>query len=297
MKLIPLFFAFLVLLIPALLRAQEVMPTGGMEKRVLFGPETAREWSPAESSIEASAEHTRGGAASLHWHVTVDYTTGEPGYPIGWPRVNHAIPLGPARDWSAWDYLHMWVYADTSRAALPRVPAALLLYAPDRAGEYDRPLTELKKGQWVEINIPLASMLRHNDVRLFQFYLSEADYRDRDRVDLYIDDLALMRYSQPTLLEFGPERTVMFADARSIPTKFRLTGINAPERVPVSCELRQEARIVARGSMTAERGLQRLRLDLGPGKLEPGTYELTGHVAGSRQMARAKLRLVESPWR
>jgi hypothetical protein len=177
------------------------------------------------------------------------------------------------------------------------VPAALLLYAPDRAGEVDRPLTGLKKGQWVEINIPLSQIPRNNDVRLFQFYLSEADYRDRDRVDLYIADLSLLRYAQPTLLGFAPERGVMFADARSIPARFRLTGINPHERVPVSCELRREGRIVARGSITAERGAQRLLLDLGGRKLEPGDYELTGHVTGSQQTAKAKLRLVESPWR
>ena len=268
-----------------------------MEKRVLFGPETVKEWSAAESSLAASAAPARQGRASLHWHVTVDYTTGEPGYPIGWPWVNHAIPEGPARDWSGWDYLHMAVYADTSRPALPPVPAALLLSAPDRAGEVDRPLTELKKGQWVEINIPLSQIPRNNDVRLFQVYLAEANYRDRDRVDLYIDDLCLLRYSRPTLLEFAPESAVVFADARWIPAKFRLAGISPGERVPVTCELSREARIVARGSLAAERGPHRLLLDPGRRKLPPGDYELTAHVAGSRRTVKARVRLVESPWR
>ena len=32
----------------------------------------------------------------------------------------------------------MRLYADTSRPALPREPVGLILYAPDRVGEYDR---------------------------------------------------------------------------------------------------------------------------------------------------------------
>lgn len=165
------------------------------------------------------------------------------------------------RDWSAWDYLHCWVYTDTSRAALPAVPAALLLYAPDRAAEYDRPLTELRKGEWVEINLPLAAIPGRGDVRLLQFYLSEANYRDRDQVDLYIDDLVLCRCARPTLLEFAPESDIRFADARAILVQFRLAGTRPGERVPVACELRRQGRVVARGSIMAGCGPHRLLLD------------------------------------
>ena len=38
------------------------------------------------------------------------------------------------------------------------------VYAPDREAEWDRPLAELKKGAWVEINIPVAQVPRSHDV-------------------------------------------------------------------------------------------------------------------------------------
>jgi hypothetical protein len=276
-------------------------PSTSMERRLLFGPETAPEWSAAEATLTEArgADLPRAPAgieAALHWHVTVDYSAGEPNYPIGWPRVNHALPEGPARDWSAWDYLGMWVYADTSRAALPEEPAALLLYTPDRTAEYDRPLAELKKGEWVEITLPLAQVPHDHDVRLLQFYLAEANYRDRDRLDLYIADLSLLRYARPTLLEFAPESAVMFADASRIPVQFRLTGIAPGESAAVSCELRRGGQVAARASLRSERGPRQAVLELGRQRLEPGDYELTAHVAGGPE-ARTKVRLVASPWR
>jgi hypothetical protein len=234
---------------------------------------------------------------SLHWSVKVDYATGEPNYPIGWPRINHPIPEGAARDWSAWDYLHVWILAETSRPALPRVPAGLLLYAPDRAGEVERPLSGLKKGEWVEIIVPVAQIPRAGDVRLFQLFLSEADYRDHDQLDLYIDDLALLRYSRPVLLEFAPESAAMFADRRRIPVRFRLAGIRPGESAGLVCELRRQGHVAARASVRAGRGVHELVLDLGGKALPPGAYELTALVAGSQQMAKASLRLVPSPWR
>ena len=81
-----------------------------MEKQLLFGGASAKGWSPAESTVEVSTAHVKVNPTALRWHVTVDYYAGEAKYPIGWPRFGRAIPEGPARDWSAWDYLHFWVY-------------------------------------------------------------------------------------------------------------------------------------------------------------------------------------------
>jgi hypothetical protein len=233
--------------------------------------------------------------------VTVDHTAGEPRYPIGWPRISHSIPAGPSRDWSAWDALQIWIYTETSRAALPREPAVLILHNPDRAGAYVRPLSELRKGEWVEIRIPLAQIPRHRDIRLLQLSISEADYRHQDRLDFYIADLALLRYVRPVLLEFAPESAVAFADAGRLPVRFRLAGLPPGESAPVTCELRRGDRIAARSVMRAGRGPQRLVLDLEQSSktergLPPGLYELTARVAGSRRPATGRVRLVESPW-
>lgn len=276
--------------------APAVSRDGAMEKLALVSADDARTWSPAECTAAPSTVRAKVGASSWRWHVDVDYFAGEAKYPIGWPRIGHAIPEGGLRDWSAWDFLHLWVYVETSRDALPREPAGLGLLTPDRAGGYNRALPELQKDQWVEINLPIGEIPRHGDVRNIQFHLTEANYRHGDRVDFYLNDLALARYAEPTLCELAPENAVLFSDAARLAVRFKLLGVKAGERASVACELSRAGKIAARASADATRGTQRVLLELGHQRLAPGNYELRATMAGRAQPATTSVRVVESPW-
>ncbi|OHE78770.1 MAG: hypothetical protein A2107_07045 [Verrucomicrobia bacterium GWF2_62_7] len=268
-----------------------------MEKQLLFGGASAKGCSPAESTVEVSTARVKVGSTALHWHVTVDYYAGEKKYPIGWPRFGRAIPEGPQRDWSAWDYLHAWIYTDTTRAALPKEAVGLGIQAPDKATTFHRPLAELKKGEWVEITVPVSALPQPGDVRNIQFHIAESNYKHADHLDLFVDDLALLRYAQPTILDFAAEAAVMFTGARVLPVKLKLAGIQPGQRTELTCELRRDGQTVAQATASAERGPQRIALDPGNKKLPPGDYELAARVAGNPQPVTAKVRLVESPWR
>lgn len=266
-----------------------------LEKRIVFGPESSSAWSVAESTVERSTVHTRNGSPVLHWHITVDHFAGEPQYPIGWPRANCALRDAAARDWSEWDYFQFWVYTDTTRAALPQEPVGLTLYTPEKQDAYHRPLTELKKGEWVQVRIPLAQVPRHHDVRLMQVHISESQYRHQDQLDFYFDELALVRYAQPTLLDFAPEGQALFADEQQLPVRFQLTGVKSNERVEVTCELRTGATVVARTTVAAARGPQRVVIDLSSAKPQAGEYQVVARASGGAE-ASARVRLVASPW-
>jgi len=267
-----------------------------LEKQPLFPPDSAKQWSAAECTVDSSDAHVKSGRTALHWHVTVDHFAGEPNYPIGWPRINRGMPAGPSRGWSAWDFLHLWVYTETSRATLPKDPAGLILHAPDRESQYHRALTQLKKDAWCEITIPLTEIPRHHDVRLIQFYLSESNYRHQDTLDLFIDDLSLLRYAKPALLEFAAERAVLYADAKSIPVRFQLRGVKADETQELSIELRGGGGVAAQTAVKAGRGEHRILLTL-ERTLPPGAYDLAARVAGGKEVAAPQVRLVESPWK
>ncbi len=201
-----------------------------------------------------------------------------------------------ARDWSQWDYFQFWVYTDTTRDALPREPVGLTLYTPDKQNAYLHPLTELKKGEWVQIRIPVSQVPRHHDVRLMQFHISESQYRHEDQLDLYFDEIALVRYAQPTLLEFAPAGDVMFADAKQLALRFNLTGVKPGEGAQVVCELRKQGTALARTAVEGVRGPQRVTIDLSRVKPEAGEYEVAARAAGGAEAA-ARVRLVESPWK
>ncbi len=124
---------------------QAATPEPKMEKLLISDEETGEGWETAEATMQPSEEHAREGKA-LNFHINVDHTTGEPNYPIGWPRTYHPIPEDQ-RDWSQWDFLDFWLYADSSRDKLPSTPLGLILRCPDKAGSWSRTLSEAKKGK------------------------------------------------------------------------------------------------------------------------------------------------------
>lgn len=279
------------------LSAQTPSREGVMEKLALVSAEDPKTWSPAECTAEPSTAHVKTGSSSWHWHVTVDHFAGEAKYPIGWPRISHSFPAGTLRDWSAWDFFHVWVLVDTSRAALPKDVAGLGLHTPDRAGAYSRVLGELRKGEWVEINLPVSQIPRANDVRQIQFHIAESNYRHGDTLDFYLNDLSLRRYAEPTLLTLLAGQSVVLSDVTRLSVQFELAGVRPGERVKVNCELRDRDRVLAQISSDAERGVHRVALECGARALAPGDYELQAGVAGHSAKLSARVHVVESPWK
>jgi hypothetical protein len=266
-----------------------------LERRVLMDAASAGRWSAAESTLVPSTAHTRAGRAALHWHIPVDHHAGEAKYPIGWPRISYSIRQPAERNWAGWDYLEMWIHTRSSRATLPREPAGIAVYAPDKAGAFNRPLPELAIGQWAHVRIPLTQIPRHEDVRMFQLHISEARYAHGDTLDFFIDEIVLLRYARPTLLEFSARESTAFADAPSIRAHFTLAGVPPGEQAEVVCELQRDGRTMAATAAKLGRGPGQLAIDLGQTRLAPGEYQLLARVAGGGE-ASARVRLVESPW-
>lgn len=270
---------------------------GPMEKLALFPPEAEKDWPGEECVTAASKAHVKDAAYSLHWHVTVDYTAGEKKYPVGWPRFGRTFKAGPARDWSGWDYLHGWLYTETSRAALPRDAAGISLNAAGGHADYHRGLHELKKGAWTELLIPISQLTHAAAVERLQLHISESQYNHGDTLDVFVSDLALLRHAAPALPAFAPESAVMFADAAHLPVKAQVAGVRPDETCTLTCELRRGTEVVARLTTPAVRGELRLTLDLAGKKPAPGDYDVVATVTGSPRPVTARLRLVESPWR
>ncbi|MBM4019843.1 MAG: hypothetical protein FJ288_16235 [Planctomycetes bacterium] len=267
---------------------------GGFERQGLLGADPAKTWSAAESAVAAETSRVKAGGAAMRWHIAVDHFGGEAKYPIGWPRVSRAL-RGTERDWSGWDFLEFWIYSETSREKLPSAPLALLVRVEAGEGSWSRPLTELKKGEWVRFVVPVADLPRPEAVQQVMFSISDSNYRHQDQVTFTIADLALVRYAAPTLLDFAPEQGVMFADAAGVAVRFRVTGLGPGETAETLCELRRDGAVVSRAAAAAGRGAHRLVLPLGEKRPAPGAYEVVARI-GTGPPQRAAVRLVQSPW-
>ena len=145
---------------PAVVSAQD----DPFERLSLEDGSGADRWGAAEATATVSAEHARLGDTSLLFHIDVDHTTGQPDYPIGWPRI-HWKPPEELRDWSDWDFVQLVIHTGTSRESLPGKPIGFILHTPDRARQHNRQLTEVQPGETTTIAIPLSEIPNHENLQ------------------------------------------------------------------------------------------------------------------------------------
>lgn len=290
---IPMFCTLAAAMLPTIEgRATAETPEPAMEKLVLADGENGAKWNSAEATMEPDATHARSGKA-MRFHVDVNHLTGEPAYPIGWPRTYTSVPA-EKQDWSKWDFLDFWVYGDSSRDELPKTPLGLIVRSPDRQTSFHATLTEVKKGEWTHFRFPVAKMPVPSQCTAVQFVVTEADYVHGDVVDFWIDDLALLRYAEPTLLAVRPQRQVIYADAVTLRVEVELTGVDPGETIEVDVALRRGDQTVANATAPLPSGITGVVLPLKA--TEPGPYEVEATVAGSPRTLGAPVRVITSPW-
>lgn len=275
--------------------AQEVIREGDMERLVIASGADPGAWHSAEATMTAGGKHTRVSPASLLFHVDVDHFAGEVQYPIGWPRTNMALREPWQRDWSGFDTLRISVYTETSREVLPPSPLGMNLYTPDRSSAYSRTLTELRKDEWVTIEVPLSQIARHENVTSIQLFISESNYQHGDVLDFYIDDISLWRHAVPTVTELVVQPSVIFADARHVVVSFRAAGISPEGEAEARATLVAEGTALLTTRRRVGRGPALLALALEGGALPEGSYKVRVQLADGAPEERP-LRVVASPW-
>lgn len=282
--------------------AQEAPPVapvvreGNVERLVLDdGLDTdAAQWQTAEARVNISTKQARRGSTSLQFHVDVDFSTGEPQYPIGWPRMHRPFPEA-THDWSGWDYLDFSVYVESSRDKLPAVPMGVGVYGAGSRTDYNRSLTELQLGKWTDYRLPLADIPGLKPRTGIQFHISEANYRDGDELDFWIDNISLVRYVEPTLAPSRLVEQAIYADSRYVLVDLDLKGVKPNQETEVTWELSRSGKAYAEGKLEAGRGRSWVALPLPTSGLPPGDYELAVRCRGDSP-APFGLRVASSPW-
>ncbi|MBM3471959.1 MAG: hypothetical protein FJX75_01640 [Armatimonadetes bacterium] len=242
--------------------------------------------------MEESAEFAGADGRSLHFHIDVDHTAGEPNYPIGWPRMAMKPPA-ELQDWSRCDFLELVIHTETSRESLPSSPLGFIAHTPDKQNAYNRNLAELRKGETTTIVIPLSQIPRHNFVPHIQFFISESNYKHGDVLDFYIDDIALTRYAGPTLSDFVALQSIAFSDVSCLGARFRLLGVEEGKTAAVKASIRQGGAAVAEAQWELARGEHEMWLPLKK-PLTSGEATLELSLGESKQAA--KVRIVASPY-
>jgi hypothetical protein len=282
----------MLLLAPAIVFAQAEEPP--MEALVIADGDADSQWSEAEATMQPDDTHAREGRA-MRFHIDVNHQTGEPKYPIGWPRTNTAVPADH-QDWRQWDFIDFWLYAETSRESLPDTPIGFIVRAPDRPNSFNATLSEAAKGEWVHFRFPTSDMPSPATCTRVQFFIAESNYNHGDVLDFWIDDLALLRYAEPTIISVQPLANVEYADVGVVRVEVELTGIEEGNTAEVLARLVSDGSTVRQSSATLPAGLHTIPLAVGGG-LEPGDYGLQVQIVGSARTLTESMRVVSSPWK
>jgi len=278
------------------------MTEANKERLVLDDMEDVADWgngSPDETTLSASARHVKEGRKALLFANLVDHTKGEKNYPIGWPRTGKDLGSGDATDWSGYDFFECWIYAETSRQALPKEPIGVGFYhsGPKRSSHF--PLPDVAKDQWAKVVIPVDRIMAPKDVRRVQFNISESNYKHGDRVDFYIDEVALTRFVDPAIVEVALERKILYPQDRVLRARYKLVGYKDLETTAVELALGRDggpaaARVRGKAARTGEIVLP---LDQ---PLAAGTYQATLGVRDARggliDRKTVELRVIPGPF-
>jgi hypothetical protein len=206
------------------------------QRLVLDDMEDVSGWyngSPEETTISTSDRHVAEGRFALKFANVVDHTKGEKNYPIGWPRTGKELGKAGLSDWSDYDFFECNVYVETSRAALPGSPLGIGFYhsGPQRSSSF--PLGMVRKDAWTKIVIPIAQLESAADVQRVQLSISESEYKHGDRVDFFVDDMALTRLVEPAVARFQVDRKLLYANDRRIRATYTMMGRKDLEKVSV----------------------------------------------------------------
>jgi hypothetical protein len=273
----------------SLLSLRGPVSAASVETRALINGREVDGWQAVESTVTAA---TVEGEPALVFRVPVDWSAGEPSYPIGWPRLQLSVPADQA-DWRGWEQLRLRVLARSSAGALPFRPLGVTIRSGAERGWWEEEVQRLPAGQWQEATFDLRRLPDPSQVRSVGIFISEDNYADQTVLDLAIARLELVRYTQPTLLELQPLASVAFVDAASLPLQVKVFGLRAGADAAIKVRLAQGRKVVADRQVRAGEGETQLTLAL-PRGLPSGQYLLSGSVG--EQTLSASVTLVTSPW-
>jgi len=283
-----LFGLCLVLTIPDLLLG-DMPKSDSVERLVLIDGKTVNGWEAIESALSPAVLE---GASALLFSVPVDWSTGEPSYPIGWPRIQMSVP-GEMSDWRGWDRMRMRVYALTSRDPLPYRPLGVTVSSGDRNVSWERDAEGLRAGEWREFTFDLRDIPQRDRVRSIGVFISEDAYPDGEKLSFYISDLELLRYARPTLVDFDLLASVAFVDAKGVPLAVHVLGLAEGAAEPVALRLTMGENVLSRTEARVPEGVTQISLPI-PAGLSPGQYSVFVSAAG-HELSRT-VRLISSPW-
>ncbi len=195
------------LLLPLLLACPLLVHAAPLQTTLLDDFEDVTPWlkgdpntdmTQAEVGVRPETQTVHEGKQALAFMVRVDWTE-KPGekYAKGWPMVTRTF--AEPRDFSADDQIEFWLYIQTQNPLPKGRVIGFGAFPADRSYEDWYFPQDLVANQWQQVVVPLKPEHDLTRIGSLSFYIAEAWWQDKDRINFLIDDLRLARHTTAEL--------------------------------------------------------------------------------------------------
>ncbi len=237
------------------------------------------------------------GGKVLRMTVPVDYSTGQKGYPVGWPRMYFQKFKSEEADWSRWDNFEFMVMVKVSRPELPRPVCSLLIGTSPK--QFSRQIKLNAQGEWLRVTVPV-SEIKDKGVPVEKIpgvgiSLAESDYADKDVIELSAGGFRLT-CSMLEIAAFSITDPVLAPGAKTLKLNITVNGPEAEVKRGVPLILRQKDKVLHRQQLHLTKGAQVYELGISNLNLVPGDYEISLFPDDAKLQKMASFKIVVDPW-
>jgi hypothetical protein len=250
-----------------------------------------------EATVAQSDIACPAGGQVLRMTVPVDYSTGQKGYPIGWPRMSFNKLAAEESDWSRWDNFEFMVMVKVSRPELRRPVCSFLIGS--RPKQFNRQIKLNAQGEWLRVTVPVSEIkdkgVPVEKIPSVGISVAESDYVDKDVVELSVGGFRLT-CSMLEIAAFSITDPALAQGAKSVKLNITVNGPEAEVKRGVPLILRQKDKVLHREQLPLTKGAQVYELDISKLNLATGDYEISLFPDDAKLQKMASFKIVVDPW-
>ena len=259
-------------------------------------------WAPAESSLSVS-EFKFNNTPTLKWVVPVDHYTGEPKYPVGWPRTYFSsfrkAPAVPA-DWRDWDFFEFDVKMTLENDPQNKSCVVSVMFSSaDTPARFSIQLKKLHDGKKHAVRIPVDKIGNPAKITSWGFSIAESNYKHGAKLTLLAGNFRLTRSSECWVDSIKMLTPAITAADTAIKINLAVSGpvSDVARGVPFAISNSPDGRLFRKETLPVSRGSKEMEIEIVELKLTPGNYNLTVFPDDKSKRKSVAFQVVSSPYK
>ena len=250
------------------------------------------QWQATEA--EARSATPLNGHPALTFHIDVDHHSGEPKYPIGWPRMYMRKPSDIP--WKDYDKFEFKIHTKASSNTIPARTVTLKFTGQPKVSiDIGFGPKQLKLNEWTTFSMPTNKIAEITSFSNCGFFISESNYPDKEVLDFTFAEIRLVRSSYCKIVEMETQG-VRYAATPSLPVKITVYGPASDGARGIPFQIARGDKVLRVETLPVVRGTQTIQMDVSELNLANGDYTLTAFPDNPDRKLTVSFKVIDSPF-